>query len=148
MFPGCLQGDSSCDPRCRSTARSGSPCNSTTPTKTPLRSLSTSTTMSTTSSHPTASRSPMRVSVLLFQSPSVQRSPLLHSEQNYLCLTPIDLESTTESIQPRPEGGNQSRSITEAVFTSYLSLHEVSRKLGITQCTLVSILTPAWRGGV
>lgn len=58
------KGDCSCVPRCRSTARSGSPSNSTTPTKTPRRSLSTSTTTSTTSSRPTASRSPMRVSVL------------------------------------------------------------------------------------
>lgn len=61
-----FKGGCSCVPRCRSTARSGSPSNSTIPTKTPLRSLSTSTTTSTTSSRPTASQSPMRVSVLLF----------------------------------------------------------------------------------
>ena len=67
FFPHLFQGDCSCAPRCRSTARSGSLSNSTTPTKTPLRSLSTSTTTWTTSSPPTASRSPTRVSVLFIR---------------------------------------------------------------------------------
>lgn len=61
-----FQGDCSCVPRCRSTARSGSLSNSTTPTRTPLKSLSTSTTMSTTWSRPTASQLPMPVSLLFF----------------------------------------------------------------------------------
>lgn len=66
------KGDCSCDPRCRSTARSGLLSNSTTPTKTPPRSPSTSTTTSTISSRPTASRSPMHVSVLPCQSRPVR----------------------------------------------------------------------------